>query len=55
MAKLFGLAGTDGGKSTPLGDGNGAIGGRSAKLEPLIMARDNPAAITNELRALEND
>jgi hypothetical protein len=45
----------DGGISTPLAEGNGAMGARSARLIPLARVSDKPAATTKVRRTLEND
>jgi hypothetical protein len=56
LAKAFGFAGTDdGGTSTPLGDGKGAIGARSAKAIPLTSVSDKPKVTTKIPSTLEND
>ena len=56
LAKAFGFAGTDdGGISTPLGDGNGAIAARSAKATPLTTVSDKPKVTTKVPSNLEND
>ena len=56
FAKALGFAGTEeGGMSTPLGEGNGAIGARSAKATPPTIVSDKPKDTTKAPSTLEND